>query len=62
MKTQQKPKVIYLEDYMFSVGMALLFLSALARRARHCDPPPLAEARPRNPFAEYAETARKAVS
>lgn len=62
MTKQQKPKVIYLQDYLTAFGVALVILAALARRAQACDPPPLAEARPRNPFAEYAETARKAVS
>lgn len=62
MSKQQKPKVIYIQDYLTAVGVALVILAALARRARDCDPPPLAEVKPRNPFAEYAETARKAVS
>lgn len=62
MTKQQKPKVIYLQDYLTALGVALVILAALARRAQPCDPPPLAEAKPRNPFAEYAGIARKAVS
>lgn len=61
MTKQQKPKVIYLQDYLTAFGVALVILAALARRA--CDPLPLAEARQTESiFVQHGMEQRRKVS